>query len=159
MAKTNGTKTPRATTKPIAQSRPAIAKLEEPGLQEELTSDEDFEGEDLDNEDVRDEGSASPDVLSSIQDIDECLNTLKALLSAVEKLQKVRQDIGDIKPLLIRMLDGEVVSGDDLEQLKAGVAGLFRLVKAYSEHQTALANAQPARTLLDQVLKPAGKSS
>lgn len=87
------------------------------------------------------------------QDVDACLNALKSLLTAVEKLQKVRQEVGDIKPLLVRMLDGEVMTGDDLEQLKVGVNGLSRLVKAYSDHQTALTNAQPARSLLDDVLK------
>ncbi|NJP09181.1 MAG: hypothetical protein HC866_06580 [Leptolyngbyaceae cyanobacterium RU_5_1] len=94
--------------------------------------------------------------LAETQDIDACLNALKTLLSTVEKLQKVRQEIGDIKPLLIRMLDGEVVSGEELEQLKTGVGGLLRLVRAYSDHQMALTNAQPARDLLDQVLKGSG---
>ena len=89
----------------------------------------------------------------AIQDIDEILNSLKTLLSTVEKLQKVRQDVGDIKPLLVRMLDGELVSGEELEHLKAGVGGLLRLVRAHSDHQAALAKAQPARALLDEVLK------
>jgi hypothetical protein len=53
------------------------------------------------------------------------------------------------------MLEGEIMSGNDLEQLKVGVGGLSRLVRAYTDHQTALTNAQPARTLLDQVLKGA----
>lgn len=101
--------------------------------------------------------SKTSDPVPNNQDVEESLNALKALLSAVEKLQKVRQEVGDIKPLLIRMLDGEVVAGDELEQLKAGVGGLFKLVRAYSDHQTALANAQAARELLDQVLKSAGK--
>ncbi len=87
------------------------------------------------------------------QDVDSILNSLKTLLSTVEKLQKVRQEVGDIKPLLVRMLDGELVSGEDLEQLKTGVGGLFRLVRAYSDHQAALTKAQPARSLLDEVLK------
>ncbi len=87
------------------------------------------------------------------QDIDSILNALKTLLSTVEKLQKVRQDVGDIKPMLMRMLDGELVSGEELEQLKAGVGGLLRLVRAHSDHQAALAKAQPARALLDEVLK------
>jgi hypothetical protein len=87
-----------------------------------------------------------------IQTVDDILNSLKALLSAVEKLQKIRQEVGDIKPLLMRMLDGELVSGEDLEQLKTGVSGLLRLVKAHSDHQTALTKAQTARTLLDEVL-------
>ncbi|MDF5711428.1 MAG: hypothetical protein PUP90_28075 [Nostoc sp. S4] len=87
------------------------------------------------------------------QDIDDILNSLKTLLSSLEKLQKVRQEVGDIKPLIGRMLDGELVSGEELEQLKAGVSSLSRLVRAYSDHQAALAKAQPARNLLDQVLK------
>ncbi|MBD2414329.1 hypothetical protein FACHB389_28585 [Nostoc calcicola FACHB-389] len=87
------------------------------------------------------------------QDIDDILNSLKSLLSSVEKLQKVRQEVGDIKPLIGRMLDGELVSGEELEQLKTGVSSLFRLVRAHSDHQAALAKAQPARNLLDQVLK------
>ncbi|MBF2067289.1 MAG: hypothetical protein IGS39_23160 [Calothrix sp. C42_A2020_038] len=87
------------------------------------------------------------------QDIDEILNSLKALLSSLEKLQKARQEVGDIKPLIVRMLDGEMIGGDDLEQLKTGVNGLSRLVRAYSDHQAALAKAQPARKLLDQVIK------
>lgn len=87
------------------------------------------------------------------QDIDEILNSLKSLLSSVEKLQKVRQEVGDIKSLVIRMLDGEMVSGEELEQLKVGIGGLFRLVRTHSDHQSALAKAQPARNLLDEVLK------
>jgi hypothetical protein len=87
------------------------------------------------------------------QDIDELINALKSLLSAVEKLQKVRQEVGDIKPLILRMLDGEIMAGEELEQLKTGVAGLFRLTRAYTDHQMALSKAQPARTFLDEVLK------
>ncbi|WP_315786879.1 hypothetical protein [Fischerella sp. JS2] len=95
----------------------------------------------------------SPKQVEEIQDIDDVLNSLKTLLSTVEKLQKVRQEVGDIKPLLMRMLDGELLAGEELEQLKSGVSGLVRLVRTYSEHQAALAKAQPARNLLDQVLK------
>jgi hypothetical protein len=91
--------------------------------------------------------------IGNTQDIDECLNVLKALLSTVEKLQKVRLEVGDVKPFLIRMLDGEVLSGEELEQLKTGVNGLTRLVRAYTDHQIALTKAQPARALLDTVLQ------
>lgn len=87
------------------------------------------------------------------QDIDEALNSLKVLLTAVEKLQKVRLEVGDIKPIIIRMLEGELVDGSELEQLKTGVAGLSRLVKAYTDHRSALEKAQPARKLLDDILK------
>ncbi|UBF30613.1 hypothetical protein K9N68_36175 (plasmid) [Kovacikia minuta CCNUW1] len=126
MARTNGAK-----TEPSMQETPELVEVfeetgvTEAGLQREGNSEE----------------------------IEDCLAALKTLLSTVEKLQKVRQDVGDIKPLLVRMLDGEVLSGEELEQLKVGVGGLFRLVRAYSDHQTALTKAQPARTLLDEVLK------
>ncbi|WP_392480951.1 hypothetical protein [Nostoc sp. C110] len=94
-----------------------------------------------------------PEQVEDVQDIDDILNSLKTLLSSLEKLQKVRQEVGDIKPLIGRMLDGELVAGEELEQLKAGVSSLSRLVRAYNDHQIALAKAQPARNLLDQVLK------
>ncbi|MCY7278044.1 MAG: hypothetical protein LH702_30990 [Phormidesmis sp. CAN_BIN44] len=102
---------------------------------------------------VTEEVAESAESVEDAQDVDSILNSLKTLLSTVEKLQKVRQEVGDIKPLLVRMLDGELVTGEDLEQLKTGVGGLFRLVRAHSDHQAALAKAQPARSLLDEVLK------
>lgn len=95
---------------------------------------------------------AGSGLVEDTQDLDDILTSLKTLLSTVEKLQKVRQDVGDIKPLLLRMLDGELVSGEELEQLKTGVGGLLRLVRAHSDHQAALAKAQLARDLLDEVL-------
>jgi hypothetical protein len=95
----------------------------------------------------------SPQPPVNEQDIDSVLTSLKTLLSSVEKLQKIRLEVGDIKPLLLRMLDGDLVSGDELEQLKTGVSGLLRLVRAHSDHQTALEKAQTARTLLDEVFK------
>jgi len=94
-----------------------------------------------------------PEAVEDVQDIDDILNSLKTLLSSLEKLQKVRQEVGDIKPLIGRMLDGELVAGEELEQLKTGVSSLSRLVRAYNDHQIALAKAQSARNLLDQVLK------
>ncbi|MGG6266828.1 hypothetical protein [Leptolyngbya sp. AN10] len=115
----------------------------------ETTPDEELE--------VVDSGNGSSESTSEAvkdpQDIDEILNSLKTLLSTVEKLQKVRQEVGDIKPLMLRMLDGELMSGEDLEQLKTGVGGLTKLVRAHSDHQAALVKAQAARDLLDEVLK------
>lgn len=87
------------------------------------------------------------------EQIDAVFKDLKTLLSTVEKLQKARQDVGDIKPLLVRLLDGELLAGEQLEEVKAGVGGLSKLMKLYSDYQTALQKAQPARDLLDQVLK------
>ncbi|HEY9615641.1 MAG TPA: hypothetical protein V6C64_02290 [Microcoleaceae cyanobacterium] len=129
MARTNGSKTERDAEQPLEEVA-AVAELEETAA-------------------IADDAEPVADT----QDIDDSLTALKTLLSTVEKLQKVRQEVGDIKPLLLRMLDGEVITGEELEQLKTGVGGLFKLVRAYTDHQTALAKAQPARELLDQVLK------
>lgn len=85
--------------------------------------------------------------------LDAVFSALKTLMTTVDKLQKSRQDVGDIKPLIVRMLDGELLSGEELEQLKTGVSGLSKLVKIYSDYQTALEKAQPAREILDTVLK------
>ncbi|NJN21689.1 MAG: hypothetical protein HC812_11565 [Leptolyngbya sp. RL_3_1] len=87
------------------------------------------------------------------QAIDDTFAALKTLLSTVEKLQKARQTVGDMKPLLIRLLDGEMLSGEELEDLKGGIGGLGKLVKLYGDYQVALAQAQPARHLLDDMLK------
>lgn len=147
MARSNGGKTEQ----PILES-PAIPDLE--GTTD-LEGTADLEGA-TDLEGTVESADFSAPIaeaqVADLQTIDDCLNALKALLSTVEKLQKVRLEVGDVKPFLMRMLDGEVMSGEELEQLKTGVGGLSRLIRAYSDHQTALAKAQPARDLLDQVL-------
>ena len=138
MARSNGGKTEQ----PILES-PAIPDLEGTTDLEGAT---DLEGT------VESADFSAPIAeaqVADLQTIDDCLNALKALLSTVEKLQKVRLEVGDVKPFLMRMLDGEVMSGEELEQLKTGVGGLSRLIRAYSDHQTALAKAQPARDLLE----------
>jgi DNA repair ATPase RecN len=119
------------------------------GVQTEMSAQELPTISDEDTETIED----LPEQVEDVQDIDDILNSLKTLLSSLEKLQKVRQEVGDIKPLIGRMLDGELVAGEELEQLKAGVGSLSRLVRAYNDHQIALAKAQPARNLLDRVLK------
>ncbi len=165
MARTTGVKT----NQPVKAETPAIAEVEPVEVSDAPPEPIDAPPEAIDAppepmdvvpEAVTPEELApeelAPEAVTDIADgwaIDDCLNALKTLLSTVEKLQKVRQEVGDIKPLLIKMLDGEVSSGEDLDQLKNGVAGLSRLIRAYSDHQTALAKAQPARDLLDQVLK------
>jgi hypothetical protein len=130
------------TTAAHAKASPRDSEVGDESIEAEETSPSIAQPQANGNGDQADEG----------QTVDDILNSLKALLSAVEKLQKIRQEVGDIKPLLMRMLDGELVAGEDLEQLKTGVSGLLRLVKAHSDHQAALAKAQTARTLLDEVL-------
>ncbi|PSN13617.1 hypothetical protein C7293_15150 [filamentous cyanobacterium CCT1] len=97
----------------------------------------------------------APEDIESVDpdQIDDLFKDLKTLLSTVEKLQKARQDVGDIKPLILRLLDGELLSGDELEELRGGIGGLSKILKLYNDYQTALERAQPARTILDQLLK------
>lgn len=106
-------------------------------------------------EDAAAEDALAPDDLESVDSdqIDDLFKDLKTLLSTVEKLQKARQDVGDIKPLILRLLDGELLSGDELEELRGGIGGLSKILKLYNDYQSALERAQPARTILDQLLK------
>ncbi|MEO0455103.1 MAG: hypothetical protein AAF152_00780 [Cyanobacteria bacterium P01_A01_bin.114] len=94
-------------------------------------------------------GAAEP----TVESLDSLFSALKTLLTTVDKLQKARQEVGDIKPLMVRMLDGELLSGEELDQLKVGVSNLSRLVRVHGDYQVALEKAQPARNLLDTVLK------
>ncbi|MGF1570846.1 MAG: hypothetical protein ACFCVD_22685 [Nodosilinea sp.] len=85
--------------------------------------------------------------------IEALFKHLKTLLNTVEKLQKARLEVGDLKPLVLRLLDGELLSGEDLEELKSGVGGLAKLLRLYGDYQIALEQAQPAKAILDDVLK------
>lgn len=105
------------------------------------------------NSDATVETTASSAAPMDEQTVDATFAALKTLLSTVEKLQKARENVGDIKPLLIRLLDGEMLSGEELDQLKSGVNGLGKLVKLYGDYQEALEQAQPARSLLDVMVK------
>jgi hypothetical protein len=87
------------------------------------------------------------------QTIDETFAALKELLTTVEKLQKARQSIGDIKPMLLQLLDGELLPIEDLEQMKSQITPLGKLIKLHIDYQEALAKAQPAREILDVMLK------
>ncbi|MEM9007657.1 MAG: hypothetical protein AAGE59_29550 [Cyanobacteria bacterium P01_F01_bin.86] len=98
-------------------------------------------------------GTTAPDAIGEGA-IEDTFTALKTLLSTVEKLQKARQNVGDIKPLLIRLLDGEMLVDEELEQVKTGIGGLGKLAKLYGDYQDVLAKAQPARDLLDRMIKP-----
>lgn len=153
MTRSNGGKTEQ----PVLESS-AIADLEDTDVSADIADLSDIA--DMSEPEVPvDLSELNPNTqVADTQSIDDCLNALKALLSTVEKLQKVRLEVGDVKPFLMRMLEGEVMSGEELEQLKTGVGGLSRLIRAYSDHQMALTKAQPARDLLDQVLNHSSPS-
>lgn len=120
----------------------------------EHSEQESLIGTDAENTSLSNGAEPAAEPLEGSQSIDDIFGSLKTLLGTVEKLQKARQEVGDIKPLVVRLLDGELLSGDDLEQLKAGIGGLSRLVRIHDDYQAALSKAQPARNLLDQILKP-----
>jgi hypothetical protein len=107
--------------------------------------------------DIHEPDTHEPNTLDE-QTIDHTFAALKTLLSTVEKLQKARQTLGDMKPLLIRLLDGEMLSSEELEDLKGSIGGLGKLVKFYGDYQVALTQAQPARHLLDDMLKTPAKA-
>ncbi|WP_017300229.1 hypothetical protein [Nodosilinea nodulosa] len=102
---------------------------------------------------IADDGEDTAVDAVDAEQIDDLFKDLKTLLSTVEKLQKARQDVGDIKPLILRLLDGELLSGDELEELRGGIGGLSKILKLYNDYQVALERAQPARAILDQLLK------
>jgi hypothetical protein len=102
---------------------------------------------------VDDDGEDTVAEAVDADQIDDLFKDLKTLLNTVEKLQKARQEVGDIKPLILRLLDGDLLSGDDLEELRGGIGGLSKVLKLYNDYQGALERAQPARTILDQLLK------
>ncbi len=77
------TKANRAKTEMSEQELPSVSDIEDPVT-------------------VKEESEAVEDA----QNIDDILNSLKTLLSTVEKLQKVRQEVGDIKPLIGRKKSG-----------------------------------------------------
>jgi hypothetical protein len=148
MARTTG-----ANAKTSPQELPEVPNLDEPVDEDSQPAPADSQPKSQPEILAAAKAEKDDDVQTDVQTVDDILNSLKALLSAVEKLQKIRQEVGDIKPLLMRMLDGDLVSGEEMEQLKTGVSGLLRLVRAYGDHQAALAKAQTARSLLDEVLK------
>lgn len=86
------------------------------------------------------------------QDPDELIKPLKELLSALEKRQKVIQEIGDYRSVLQGLVSGELLSGEELERAKQVIQSLGKLVKATIDHQKALATASEVMPALDQIL-------
>ncbi|MEL6381990.1 MAG: hypothetical protein AAFQ89_05875 [Cyanobacteria bacterium J06626_18] len=124
-------------------NKPVISLVPDPDTHDEVDSVNPTHSNHSDEVDALDERA-----------IDETFAALKTLLGTVDKLQKARQSVGDIKPSLMRLLDGEMLADEEIEQMKAGIGGLGKLAKLYSEYQTALTKAQPARELLDRMIKP-----
>ena len=50
------------------------------------------------------------DSTNETQEMDDILSSLKGLLPKLEKLQKIRQEVCDIKHLIERMLYGEIMA-------------------------------------------------
>ncbi|MDJ0706001.1 MAG: hypothetical protein QNJ46_22250 [Leptolyngbyaceae cyanobacterium MO_188.B28] len=90
--------------------------------------------------------------IEHIQDPDELIKPLKELLTALEKRQKVVQEMGDYRTVLQSLVSGELLSGEELDRAKQVIQSLGKLVKATLDHQKALATASDIIPLLDKIL-------
>ena len=97
-------------------------------------------------------------VAEKLQDPDELIKPLKELLTALEKRQKVIQEMGDYRTVLQSLVSGELLSGEELERAKQVIQSLGKLVKATMDHQKALATASEVMPALDQILAVKQKS-
>ena len=87
-----------------------------------------------------------------VQDPDELIKPLKELLTALEKRQKVIQEMGDYRTILQSLVSGDLLSGEELERAKQVIQSLGKLVKATMDHQKALTTASEVMPALDQIL-------
>lgn len=86
------------------------------------------------------------------QDPEELIRPLKELVVALERRQKVVQEVGDYQALLQRLTSGELLAGEELEQAKQIVQSLGKLIKATIDHQNAVAVASEVMPALDKIL-------
>ena len=86
------------------------------------------------------------------QDPDELIKPLKELLTALEKRQKVIQEMGDYRNVLQSLVSGELLSGEELDRAKQVIQSLSKLVKATLDHQKALTTASDIMPALDKIL-------
>ena len=100
------------------------------------------------------------DLKQSPEAINAAIAALQDLANIQLKLQKERGAIEQLD-LVQRMLDGEMLSEEDLLAVKRSLKGLGKYAGHYADYQTALERAQQARDLIDQIIgyPEAGKSA
>ncbi|MGF1514389.1 MAG: hypothetical protein ACFB5Z_11940 [Elainellaceae cyanobacterium] len=83
--------------------------------------------------------------------IDEAIRSLQDLANVQLKLQKERSAIENLE-LIHRMLDGELLSEEQLAIVKRSLKGLSKYAGLHATYKIALADAQRARDLIDQII-------
>ncbi|MBW4518564.1 MAG: hypothetical protein KME16_02365 [Scytolyngbya sp. HA4215-MV1] len=86
------------------------------------------------------------------QDPEELIKPLKELITALERRQKIVQEMGDYRTVLQSLVSGDLLSGEELERAKQVIQSLGKLVKATIDHQNALATASEVMPALDKIL-------
>ncbi len=92
-----------------------------------------------------DENVQTPD------NINEAIQTLQNLANIQLKLQKERSAIENLE-LIHNMLDGELLSEDELIVVKRSLKGLSKYAELHAAYKAALEAAQQARDLIDQII-------
>jgi len=83
--------------------------------------------------------------------INDAIDALQHLVNIQLKLQKERSSIEQLE-LVHRMLDGEMLTEDELTTVKRSLKGLGKYAGLYASYHAALEQAQQARDLIDQII-------
>lgn len=103
--------------------------------------------------------SASPEPQHTPDTIDIAISKLQSLADVQLKLQKERNSIASLE-LIQKMLDGELLSEDELTTVKTALKGLSKYAALHHSYKICLEEAQHARHLIDQIIgSPFFKSS
>lgn len=87
----------------------------------------------------------------SSESINDAIRKLQGLADVQLKLCKERKSIESLE-LFQKMLDGELLSEDELETIKASLKGLSKYASLHSSYRDRLEEAQHARDLIDHII-------
>lgn len=102
-------------------------------------------------------GSAASKELYTAESVNEAIRKLQSLADIQLKLQKERKAIESLD-LIQKMLDGELLSENELVTVKASLKGLSKYATLHTTYKTCLEDAQQARDLIDHILGSPFKS-
>ncbi|MGF1537565.1 MAG: hypothetical protein ACFB4J_13930 [Elainellaceae cyanobacterium] len=95
--------------------------------------------------------AADQDETYKPDDISAAIRSLQELANIQIKLQKERSAVDNLE-LIHQMLDGELLSEDELAIVKRSLKGLSKYAELHATYKTVLAEAQQARDLIDQII-------
>lgn len=99
---------------------------------------------------TRTNGAATAKALTP-DSINDAIQKLQNLADVQIKLRKERSSIESLD-LLQKMLDGELLSDDELTTVKASLKGLSKYAALHNSYKACLEDAQAARDLIDQII-------